>query len=137
MKKLTIFLILLLCASFTQMSAQFQVRYEVDALCSLRILVNGSLTDGIYIPASTEPNATGLRTGTITVPEYATIEVFGIGRDYVVPVFTDDDPYVIESQKTLVPEDYYWPTNLNNTYSNSIDVPCDFFVGMYVTYNTI
>lgn len=100
MKKLTVFFALLLCLSFAEMSAQ-TIRWEVSGNTTLQIFVNG--INKVNVATSSNYNSIN---GVLTVAggDFAAgdlIEVYswntsGNGSATVLPIITEDDPYMIE-----------------------------------------
>lgn len=88
MKKLTVFLTLLMCVSFAEMSAQ-TIRWEVSGNATLQIRVNGI----------TQLTASSSSNGMITVAAGDFVEVIAtstVSNYPLVPIIAEDDSYMIE-----------------------------------------
>jgi hypothetical protein len=101
MKKLTVLFVLLLSLSFTGISAQSKIRYEVSNGGELLIRV-----DGIQVVAITTNYETGSSipfsiNGEVVVAEGALVEVFaGSHNAQLIPIICEDDPYIIGTADT-------------------------------------
>ena len=93
MKKLIVFFVLLLSVSFTDVSAQQTIRWEVSGYASFQIFINGILQPGFSSPIS---NSSGVLND---VPAGAFVEIIAsssAGNYSLEPIITEDDEWMIE-----------------------------------------
>jgi len=117
MKKLIAFLTLLLCVSFTEISAQQTVRWEVSGYASLQIRVNG---------VDQFPTWERSNNGVLDVPAGAFVEIIAgssVGNYPLEPIVNEDDEWMIEN---AIP-DYNFTneehTSLYEWFTMPVDIP--------------
>lgn len=127
MKKLIAFLTLLLCVSFTEMSAQ-TIRWQVTGNTMLQIRVNGVLkVDEV------SSDAIG-HTGIINVPAGASVYVFAYNTSFnssatLEPIITEDDEWMIANSSAdydFLNEEH---TGMQESFTMPDEVPM--YVGMH------
>ncbi|MGM8361535.1 hypothetical protein ACSV4D_06445 [Flavobacterium sp. ARAG 55.4] len=93
MKKLTVFLMLIFCVSFFELSAQQTIRWEVSGYATLQIRVDGVLQPEFSSPKT---NSSGVLND---VPVGAFVEIIAsssVGNYSLEPIINEDDEWMIE-----------------------------------------
>jgi len=129
MKKIIAFLTFLLCVSFTEISAQQTVRWEVHGNTSLEIRVNGAVVvDSRSSNFNSQFPAYGPQNGVLYVSSGAYVEVIahntsGNSSASLEPMITEDDEWMIANNATEYNFTNEDDTSLYEYFIMPVDIP--------------
>lgn len=137
MKKLTVFFVLFLCVSFTDVSAQ-TVRWELFGNAKLEIRVNGTLMvnstsnngGSFFAPPQSGPQYGEFTANSGDYVDIIAYDTTGNTSSIISPRITEDDPYMISRADEI---DYIYTNEEHTAIHEYFTMPNE--VPMYIGIN--